>query len=90
MLENFWNDIKTNSCPLPHYYYCHTIIALLIAALFWWPLGLNAALCMGVMFYIGRKVKELENGLPMDWPGLLWPAGACFITGLAAHFLGLK
>jgi hypothetical protein len=41
------------NCPLPRYYLCHAVIALLIAAALWWPLGLNAGLAAGVAFYAG-------------------------------------
>jgi hypothetical protein len=67
------------NCPLPRYYLCHAVIALLIAACLWPLLGLNAGLAAGVSFYAGREFTQWEGGLPFDWPGLLAP----FATGIA-------
>lgn len=66
-------------CPLPRYYLCHAVIALLIAACLWPLLGLNAGLAAGVSFYAGREFTQWESGKPFDWPGLLAP----FATGIA-------
>lgn len=71
------------TCPLPRYYACHAVIALLIAAILWWPLGIYAGLAAGVAFYAGREFTQWESGLPFDWPGLLAPAGVCALLLLA-------
>ena len=69
------------NCPLPRYYACHAVIALLIAAVLWWPLGLTAGLAAGVAFYVGREFTQWEQGdgqgLPFDWPGVLAPFLVC-------------
>lgn len=67
------------TCPLPRYYLCHAVIALLIAACLWPLLGLNAGLTAGVAFYAGREFTQWESGKPFDLPGLLAP----FATGIA-------
>lgn len=71
-----WRAGNVN-CPLPRYYACHAVIALLIAAMLWWPLGLTAGLAAGVAFYAGREFTQWESGLPFDWKGLLAPLVAC-------------
>ena len=65
------------NCPLPRYYICHAVIALLIAAALWPPLGLAAGLAAGVAFYAGREFTQWESGLPFDWRGIASPAIAC-------------
>lgn len=61
------------NCPLPRYYLCHSVVALLIATVLWWPLGLTAGLAAGVAFYAGREFTQWESGLPFDWKGILSP-----------------
>ncbi len=71
------------NCPLPRYYLCHAVIALLIAACLWPLLGLNAGLAAGVAFYAGREYTQWESGLPFDWKGIVVPFVICsliFIT----------
>lgn len=81
------------NCPLPRYYACHAVIALLIAAALWWPLGLPAGLAAGVAFYAGREFTQWESsrasgaGLPFDWKGLLAPFVTCLIILLAYRLL---
>lgn len=64
-------------CPLPRYWMCHAVIALLIAASIWPFLGLNAGLTAGVAFYAGREYTQWESGLPFDWKGILAPTFVC-------------
>ncbi len=68
------------NCPLPRYYLCHAVIALIIAAVLWWPLGLNAGLAAGVAFYAGREYTQWESGLPFDWKGITAPLAACLVV----------
>lgn len=75
------------NCPLPRYYLCHAVIALLIAATLWWPLGLPAGLAAGTAFYAGREYTQWESGLPFDWKGLLAPFTVCLIILLAYRLL---
>lgn len=79
------------NCPLPRYYLCHAVIALLIAAVLWWPLGLTAGLTAGVAFYAGREFTQWEQGggagLPFDWPGVLAPIVACLIVFVISKVL---
>lgn len=69
------------NCPLPRYYLCHSVLALIIAAVLWWPLGLAAGLAAGVSFYAGREFTQWEQGggegLPFDWLGIAAPAITC-------------
>lgn len=69
------------NCPLPRYYFCHAVVALAIAAVLWWPLGLPAGLAAGIAFYVGREFTQWEQGggpgLPFDWPGVIAPVVAC-------------
>jgi hypothetical protein len=75
------------NCPLPRYYLCHAVIALLIA-LFLWPLvSLEAGLAAGTAFYAGREFTQWESGLPFDWKGLLAPFIACLIVLIASMVL---
>lgn len=71
------------TCPLPRYYLCHAVFALLIAAAIWPLLGLAAGLAAGVFFYVGREFTQWEQGggpgLPFDWPGVAAPIAACSI-----------
>lgn len=71
------------NCPLPRYYACHAVIALLIAAAVWPFVSLEAGLAAGVAFYAGREFTQWEQGggpgLPFDWPGIAAPAIACII-----------
>ena len=75
------------NCPLPRYYLCHAVIALLIAAVLWWPLGLAAGLSAGVAFYVGREFTQWESGLPFDWKGIAAPAFICTAVYLASLFV---
>lgn len=69
------------SCPLPRYYLCHIVIALLIAGALWPVMGLSAGLAAGVAFYAGREFTQWEqgggDGLPFDWKGIAAPAIVC-------------
>lgn len=74
-------------CPLPRYYLCHAVIALLIAACVAPFLGLEAGLSSGVSFYAGREFTQWESGLPFDWRGIAAPAGVClFVLILSGAF----
>lgn len=75
------------NCPLPRYYACHAVIALLIAATIWPLVSLEAGLCTGGAFYCGREYTQWESGLPFDWKGLLAPVTVCLIALLAYRFL---
>ena len=68
------------NCPLPRYWMCHALVSLIIAAVLWWPFGLNAGLAAGVAFYAGREFTQWESGLPFDWKGLLAPVVVCAIA----------
>jgi hypothetical protein len=73
------------NCPLPRYYLCHALVALLIA-LFLWPLvSLEAGLAAGTAFYAGREYTQWEGGLQFDWKGLLAPFMACLAVLLLSH-----
>ena len=86
------------NCPLPRYYMCHAVVALLITgfiALACWPflgwrIGVIVGLPAGVAFYIGREFTQWEQGggpgLPFDWRGIAAPFAAC-VTVLAAMIL---
>lgn len=75
------------TCPLPRYYACHAVIALLIAAVLWWPLGLTAGLAAGVAFYAGREFTQWESGKPFDWPGIIAPTVVCLIVFVISKVL---
>lgn len=66
-------------CPLPRYWMCHAVFALLIAVLLWPLIGLDAGLAAGAFFYVGREYTQWESGLPFDWPGLLAPLVVCLV-----------
>ena len=70
---------------------CHALVALTIAAVLWWPLGLNAGLAAGAFFYIGREFTQWEQGggpgLPFDWPGIAAPVAACAIAYIIHLFV---
>lgn len=68
------------NCPLPRYYFCHIVVALLIALVVWPVLGYNAGFAAGAAFYIGREYTQWESGLPFDWKGLLAPVVVCAIA----------
>jgi hypothetical protein len=55
------------------YWAAHALVALGIALVLWWPLGLAAGLASGVAFYAGREFTQWESGLPFDWKGMLAP-----------------
>ena len=78
-------------CPLPRYYLCHAVIALLIAAAIWPLLGLAAGAAAGVAFYAGREFTQWEQGggpgLPFDWPGVLAPIVACSLVLIVSRIL---
>jgi hypothetical protein len=76
------------TCPLPRYYLCHAVIALIIAAVLWWPLGLIAGLAAGVAFYAGREFTQWESGLPFDWKGIAAPAITCTAVYVVSLFVG--
>ena len=72
-------------CPLPHYYYCHAVIAsaiMLVVSIF---LGPTVGFIAGAGFYAVREVHDflspkgaerVSQGLPrFDWPGFIWPVG---------------
>lgn len=65
------------NCPLPRYYLCHAVVALLIAAALWPFIGLVAGLAAGAAFYAGREFTQWESGLKFDWRGLLAPLLTC-------------
>lgn len=77
------------NCPLPRYYFCHAVIALLIAGAVWPLLGLHSGLTAGVAFYAGREYTQWEQGggkgLPFDWPGILAPVIACSLVLLFSY-----
>ena len=75
------------NCPLPRYYLCHAIVSLIIAAVLWWPLGLNAGLSAGVAVYAGREFTQWESGLPFDWKGIAAPALICTAVYLVSLFI---
>lgn len=68
------------NCPLPRYFLCHAVIALLIAAAIWPVLGLVAGLAAGSAFYAGREYTQWEAGLPFDWKGIAAPLMVCLIV----------
>lgn len=76
-------------CPLPRYYLCHVVFALLIAVVVWPVLGLDVGLAAGTGFYAGREFTQWEQGggagVPFDWKGVLAPAIACSIV-LAIYY----
>ena len=74
------------NCPLPRYYLCHAVVALLIAAAIWPVLGLVAGLAAGVAFYAGREFTQWEGGMHFDWKGIAAPFGACVIV-LVIHWV---
>ena len=75
-------------CPLPRYWMCHIIVALLIAAAVWPFLGLNAGLAAGATFYIGREVRDREKLGIWDWPGLFAPVVACALVLIVSRVFG--
>lgn len=70
------------TCPLPRYFMCHAVIALIIAAVLWPLFGLVAGLFAGSFFYIGREYTQWESGLSFDWKGLLAPLLVCLAVYL--------
>lgn len=72
-------------CPLPQYYFCHAVIALLIASALWPVLGLDAGLAAGAAFYCGREYTQWESGLSFDWKGLLIPLLSCVAVIAIIH-----
>lgn len=75
------------TCPLPRYFMCHAVIALLIAAAVWPIVSLEAGLAAGTAFYAGREYTQWESGLPFDWKGLLAPFCVCLVTLLISHLV---
>lgn len=79
------------TCPLPRYWMCHAVFALVIAVALWPALGLAAGLTAGAFFYIGREFTQWEQGggagLPFDWPGLLAPVVVCSAVLALTEFL---
>lgn len=76
-------------CPFPHYWICHICVALLIAAVFWPILGLDAGLVIGVSFYAGREVAQYQSTKVFDWWGIGAPAVACFAVLILGKVIGL-
>jgi hypothetical protein len=78
-------------CPLPRYWMCHAVIALVITAVLWWPLGLTAGLAAGTAFYAGREFTQWEQGggpgLPFDAPGVIAPAGTCLVIYILSQVI---
>lgn len=81
------------NCPLPRYWMCHALVALLIA-LFVWPIvSLEAGLAAGTAFYAGREFTQWESSrasgamAPFDWKGLLAPFIACLTVLLLSHLI---
>lgn len=76
-------------CPLPRYYLCHAVIALLIAVAVWPFVGLDGGMAAGAAFYAGREFTQWEQGggagLPFDWKGVVSPAVVCGIV-IAIHY----
>lgn len=68
------------NCPLPRYYACHAVVALLIAACVWPLVSLEAGLAAGTAFYAGREYTQWESGLQFDWKGLLAPFATCLVV----------
>lgn len=79
------------NCPFPRYWMCHALVALLIAAALWPLVSLEAGLCAGAFFYVGREFTQWEQGagpgLPFDWLGVLAPVTVCLISLLAYRLL---
>lgn len=75
------------NCPLPRYYLCHAVIALLIAACLWPVLGLNAGLAAGVAFYAGREFTQWESGITFDWKGIAAPLLGCLVALIIHGFI---
>lgn len=71
-------------CPLPRYYLCHAVVALLVAVIAWPLVGLRGGLAAGIAFYAGREYTQWEqgggSGLPFDWKGILAPVIVCSIV----------
>ena len=74
------------NCPLPRYYLCHVVVALLIAVACWPVLGLVAGLAAGTAFYAGREFTQWESGMPFDWKGIVAPFIVC-LSALALYSL---
>ena len=79
-------NIKDATCPLP-YYFCHAIIALVIAVVLWPIIGIYAGLAAGVAFYAGREFTQWQSGLSFDWKGIASPAIVNALVGIAYFFL---
>lgn len=79
------------NCPLPRYWMCHALVALLIALFFWPLVSLESGLMAGAFFYVGREYTQWEQGggpgLPFDWPGVLAPLALCLSLLLAQALL---
>lgn len=79
------------NCPLPRYYLCHTVVALLVAVVLWPFFGLAAGLAAGVAFYAGREFTQWEQGggagLPFDWPGIAAPFFVCLSIYIAYYWV---
>jgi hypothetical protein len=75
------------NCPLPRYYFCHAVVALLIALFLWPMVSLEAGLAAGTAFYAGREYTQWESGLQFDWKGLLAPFIACLTVLLISHLI---
>lgn len=67
------------NCPLPRYWMCHIIVAIIIAAVVGTVLDPLAGATAGGFFYIGREYTQWESGLQFDWKGLLAPVATCLV-----------
>lgn len=80
-------------CPLPRYWMCHAIVAVLIALALWPMFGLKFGLGIGAGVYIGREFTQWEQGggagLPFDWRGAVWPVAVCIAALVIAAAYGL-
>lgn len=74
------------NCPLPRYWMCHALVALLIALFLWPIISLEAGFAAGTAFYAGREYTQWESGLPFDWKGIAAPFIACCLV-LVVHLV---
>ena len=76
MFEKIFRAAETLlSSFLPFYWLRHAAIALVISLAMWFVP--HAWAWAGAMFYLGREIRDREKLGVWDWPGLLWPVGAC-------------
>lgn len=74
-------------CPLPRYWMCHAVVALIIMAVFGfiaWFLPVQfafAGACAGGGFYAGKEFSQwVDQSLMFDWKGLMAPIMACLVA----------